>query len=74
VRGDVLVAPERAIDAPVSPLVAALVRLADGTRSIHQIAGALAGEGPASTLLPSLERATRILHQDGALDLLPVST
>jgi flavin-dependent dehydrogenase len=71
VRGDVLIAPDR-VDLPVSALVAELLRLSDGTRSLDEIARTLEkGDVVPARVREPLERAVRILHRDGALDLWP---
>ncbi len=75
VLGDALVSSEDAIDTPVSALVAALVRLADGTRTLDEIARLIARDGAApADLAGPLSRAAAILHLAGALDLVDPAT
>ena len=66
--GRVIVADDRD-DVPCSPIVAGLVSLADGERTIAEIAGRLApGERAASPLEPTLCRAAGILYVDGLIE------
>ncbi len=66
VRSHVIRSPERPSGVPVSPLVAAAVRLADGNRRVSDIADELAGRVavPATRLLPVLTEAFEILYID----------